>query len=459
MKRVLLPVILSLLSLSAQTQNWQMVNSGYERWFKDCDGNLKVIITDSVKSIGTDSIFYFPNTLGAVTHSLSNIRAVFSSPWWTGSHMILTPDSRNLFFNARNDTITLFPLKQLNEEWIMATYPGGNYAKARIISIGTDTIMGNIDSVKVISIRLYSASNNLINAGMNKDIVISKNSGFVTIFPLFSAMDSFKYSDYEWQTEKYKEVNYSLTSNAKRLRYRDVYAFSAGDHIQISNGALLNSVKIKDKTDYGDSIVYKAEFINSSLVGGFHILDSKDSVWKLLNCNRLFAPEYPEQYSASTKREYSYKINSCGLITMIKTYRDIRDTMYNTFEPVTSGVSYTEHLGLVDSFITTTGNVNFHYSLSFSNSSYCHTGTNPAGLSTASRDIFNLSPNPVLNFLHIVSEHEIQKLRVLDAIGRDIELLAAEKNGLECSLDLSNLQPGLYFLILNDEKTFRFVKK
>jgi hypothetical protein len=208
MKKHLFLLVLFTSPFFAFSQNWQLINSSKEYWFAGKDNSLKVIITDSVKYNGSDSIFYFPYTLGAVKWDGVNrakINVNLRSPWWTGNRMVLRPDGSHIFFSAENDSIILWPAKALNDEWQMMKFPSGNYVMAKIISAAIESPSGITDSVKTMQLSVYNSNHIALptHALNGKVIKTGKSTGLVSVYPFFSFLDNQAWF-YEYHTEKYK---------------------------------------------------------------------------------------------------------------------------------------------------------------------------------------------------------------------------------------------------------------
>ena len=74
---------------------------------------------------------------------------------------------------------------------------------------------------------------------------------------------------------------------------------------------------------------------------------------------------------------------------------------------------------------------------------------------------FNIYPNPVDDRLYIATESEIEEVVVYDVYGRIQKLRNSETQKLRNSLDVTNLNSGVYFVKIkteNGEVVKRFVK-
>ena len=64
----------------------------------------------------------------------------------------------------------------------------------------------------------------------------------------------------------------------------------------------------------------------------------------------------------------------------------------------------------------------------------------------------NLWPNPVENVLHISRESAsgFEDIEVYDAIGNKVMLVSGKDDVRSMDIDVSNLQPGLYFVTIEN---------
>ena len=75
---------------------------------------------------------------------------------------------------------------------------------------------------------------------------------------------------------------------------------------------------------------------------------------------------------------------------------------------------------------------------------------------------FNIYPNPVNDMLYIETETEIEEVSIFDVYGRNQNLRSSETQNLSISVDVANLNSGVYFVRIkteNGEVVKRFVKE
>lgn len=80
--------------------------------------------------------------------------------------------------------------------------------------------------------------------------------------------------------------------------------------------------------------------------------------------------------------------------------------------------------------------------------------SNNAGIAGISNNDFKIFPNPVENDLFIKSDLEIKSLQILSFEGKLIDLTFNKNN----VIDVSKLNSGIYYLVVNENITYKFIK-
>lgn len=73
-----------------------------------------------------------------------------------------------------------------------------------------------------------------------------------------------------------------------------------------------------------------------------------------------------------------------------------------------------------------------------------------------SLDDLDIYPNPAKSTLNIKSQHEIKNVKLMDATGRTV--LEKNFNSTEVDLDVSNLQPSVYFINITTNNSIHSTK-
>lgn len=114
-------------------------------------------------------------------------------------------------------------------------------------------------------------------------------------------------------------------------------------------------------------------------------------------------------------------------------------------------------------------NENFHYyiqnngsqkTLMIHNSIFQEVHFVSTSLTTKENELsqFKLAPNPVKNILTVQNSVGINSVKIFDLSGKMVQ---EQKNENEKSLniDMKNLKAGIYFIKLNNDKTFKIIKE
>ena len=94
------------------------------------------------------------------------------------------------------DSIKINTLANLNDNWKLLNLSNGNFLQATVVTISLQTILGNADSVKTISLQAKdSLGNNMNNIFNDKETKIGKQNGFLQIYNLLEfPSDTIPYS-------------------------------------------------------------------------------------------------------------------------------------------------------------------------------------------------------------------------------------------------------------------------
>ncbi|MFI5196347.1 MAG: hypothetical protein ACHQD8_04595, partial [Chitinophagales bacterium] len=188
MKRVLLILILFSAYFS-KAQNYQCLQSGVKHYFTNGNGYLRGIRIDSVKTSGSDVIYYpFHTSRGRYPYA-AGFNALLDSNGgsWLGKKVIQRNNGTFLFDNLWGDTVIINTQASIGDTWVFCKDTSSLYYYANVLSIDTMTVLGVLDTVKTIIINAYNGTT-LITADPvnNFQIVLSKNHGFVHTFDLYT---------------------------------------------------------------------------------------------------------------------------------------------------------------------------------------------------------------------------------------------------------------------------------
>jgi hypothetical protein len=267
-------VVLGGIFSSLIAQDFQTVNSGRIPWFVDAVGNVNCIRIDSVES-QPDSVFYPFATI----QQIGNDCVTPDLGSWAGRKIIHRKDGDDIFINNNSDSIFLKTNASLDQSWNAFNLPNSARVIATVSRLDTLSFLGLIDSAKTIGFKVYDKTGNILDHKLNNmSVILSKNFGIVRTFN-FALFPEFEPNFY--YGEGLQEYNLGGISNANagigNLTWFEVHDFQSGDEFHInyesSNWDLPGRgnaesrktiLRYLERTDFPDSIVYRAERIQSS---------------------------------------------------------------------------------------------------------------------------------------------------------------------------------------------------
>lgn len=227
MKKIfLLFFLLPFMHLGAQ--DYQNICSPGTTLFKDKNNNLVAFRRDSVIALGgNDTLFIsYPAIRGTPEFSPCYDTTVGSV---LGREVIKTASGWYWFFNSAGDSIKINSRASLNQSWKFCIIPGNSYIEAKITGLTIDSVLGTVDSVKVISFQAKDSMNNNITHKLNQKFIrLSKHYGLsrmidVTLVP----------SD----TTSYKLAGKSdPVLGVQNLLFHDVFDYNIGDEFHYFYG-------------------------------------------------------------------------------------------------------------------------------------------------------------------------------------------------------------------------------
>lgn len=152
----------------------------------------------------------------------------------SGRKIISRGDGLFLFFNHHNDTILINTQAGLNNFWTLIKLAGQNYLEGKITALLYDSVLGIMDSVKVISLQAKDSNGENISHPFNgKQFRLSRNYGFSRLFDLNS---------FPGDTMTYSIAGREAPElGVQVLTPRDIYNFDIGDEFHYTGYQLNNS--------------------------------------------------------------------------------------------------------------------------------------------------------------------------------------------------------------------------
>ena len=268
--KYLLPCLFSLLSFSLYTQNWMPVVPGDMYHFRAADSSFitHTIQVDSVVTQNADSIFF----LNKVAHAASLAPDAFyiSNIWnqFLGERMVKKSNGSLLFvFNNPESyyQLLLWPYAQPGDSWMAVA---DSNLTATVVAASAGTILGELDSLKIISFSNGQAW------------ILSKNHGIVQGGDVFLPNDAATLAGIE-----------TRSLGDRPLKFEDFFDFNIGDIFEF--GQIVQSFgissysqekwKILDKQTAPDVFEYYVEYrLKVSWSGGPNppnVSYTYDTIW------------------------------------------------------------------------------------------------------------------------------------------------------------------------------------
>ena len=183
MKKLLL-LIFVISSHFCDAQNWQCLQGGVKHYFTNGNGYLRGIRIDSVRTVGSDVVYYPFRTMRGDYQSLT---VDSNGGSWLGKKVIGRSDGTFLFDNIWQDTIVIKTNAHVGDSWIFYNDTTSIYYRAELTAIDTMTVLSSLDSIKKILVTARNSSGIVTSDPVDSfQIVLSKNNGFVNVFDLYT---------------------------------------------------------------------------------------------------------------------------------------------------------------------------------------------------------------------------------------------------------------------------------
>ncbi len=180
-------IILLFCTYTAHTQNYNCFQPSDKKYFINGNGYVRGIRIDSTTTSGSDVIYYPYQTIRKSNYITGVPTLDSTGGSWLGKKIIKKADGTFLFDNIW-DTITIKTQAHTGDSWIFFNDTFNIYYTATVTAEDTMSISGIIDSVKKITIKADSTGGVPYTADPvnNFEIILSKNSGFVQVFDLYT---------------------------------------------------------------------------------------------------------------------------------------------------------------------------------------------------------------------------------------------------------------------------------
>ena len=475
--RLLATFFCTLLTSFVQAQNYNPVISNNDALFLATDGLLHAMHIDSITTASGEVSFHLLKTI-----PYNNQSSCYGDDYaadWTGAKL-LKKGNDFYFFNKNNDSIKLSPTEELNASWRFYTYQDNSYVEATIIAKEKENFLTLSDSVKTISLQVKDVSGTNITDPLNgKTLKISKNYGIVSI-PVFLEFPS-SFEMYELAGLSNPQIGLQL------LTPRKIYNFNIGDefHYKEASGNLPDIYNISRVI----KVIGKYTSANTDTIR-YNLSDYSETETQHYDFSNPQTPTYFSTYSSATTNYIRPYIVSDSIIYPV-IHRLSKNQISNDLQAISLRLDASQNGRLtqvIDSFPVNDGSNCWTrptdagiYSELLEGAAYLYhdrgsfipnnerlvyykkgseTWGEPLTLSTytpSKNTNLSLYPNPLKQGeqLHIqTSNFKVQRLAVYNTTGNKVLESASTADAIE-SLDVSQLQPGLYIIqLVNSNNEF-----
>jgi hypothetical protein len=504
MKRLLFLLFLFLKTFCI-AQNYQCLQGGVKHYFTNGSGYVRGIRIDSVRTSGSDIIYYpFHTPRGRYLSSMYTILDSNGGSW-LGKKIIQQNDGTFLFDNIWHDTVVIKTQAHLGDSWVFYNDTTGRYYMGYIAVEDTMTVLGVLDSVKRIGLMTYNAGGYVASDSINNyEIVFSKNNGFVKTIDLYTfpyhppdsaytpGIDFYldmqtNYGPYYPYSQMPSTVNTQFTlTQLINPSWIQLYDNDTGD--QFEYRVYWNSDQffpyeyyldsIVNKTNMGDSVDYdytgwratenRPLWATNPSIGYPFSLYGNTHSQMFYNNLLIDTVHMPEEYKSGNMLYYypednSYCMNSCKYrFSENAISNDIISDIY--FEGRGFNWYYKIGLGLVES-------VNYDGGADVFNGTKliyyvrsgvsCGTYVMPkiSGIKELAygSDIYTLYPNPAFGTLTVSGNDPITAVAITNLIGETV--YTHQYNSKQVQIDIADLPKGMYLVRINCTEVRKFMKE
>jgi hypothetical protein len=416
---------------------------------------LKGIKPDSVKTIGSDSIYYHYRT--TTSPAITSTSCVNSrNPVWTGFITKRKSNGDYIFYNHTNDSIVIKTQMNTGNSWVYFTNPlNGNYLMATVsqktFSPTYDTYS---DTVKIISFQCFNSLNQPVYHYYNSQkMIIAKTQGLIR---------SGAFLNFPNDTSIYHR------SYGKLLRRMDLFNYNIGDEIHTQTNCYNYTTLIN--MSWNSFVVTGKVFVNPDSV--FYTINKQSFSGTLSpvstatlsygKLSQLIYHSMPEQTNLNSTNniELNYRIDNYNtpcqrlVVSEANAYPpgvNGNDSclILNMVSPVSTLPYLIEHIG---GFANSPMSVGFHCNTLVA---YTKIGGIACGsplTSALAIEKFNVPgkikiyPNPSMNNIYIELTDQVnpESIAILDITGR----IVLEEKESKSVVAIQSLEAGIYQLII-----------
>ena len=500
------------MSLSGYSQHYECLKSGTTNFFTNGNGYLRAMRIDSVRTIGSDIVYYPFHTFRS-RYQAGSLDSTGGS--WLGKNVIQKSDGTFFFDNIWGDTVTIKTQANIGDSWTFFRDSTYFSYKATMLAMDTMTVLGVLDSVKKITIE--ADTNGVLNPSdpvNNFQIILSQHHGFEQVFDLMTfpfhrkngastSSGNFDYY-YDLLTNSVPTGGWSyvappdtITALFKLIPFTipsmmEIYDYNIGDVFESSTEHYYGG---------GASEVIDFDSIISKIVTAFSVSytvasSSKQSIGgsfpTIVNCfyntNALFEDttklfylnKLPEEWRSPEYYHYFPNAHVIGTTDSCTTqvYQmdlehidygngwliEVSDGMnsYLSSNSASYGIGY----GEVGMDITDregdpfSPDQNMHMDYAYKNGNACgteyHIPVSVDNVQGNTRQLF-VYPNPASTEIMVSSPDLIENISITNVFGQTV--YTGYDRSSKVVINVSSFVPGIYYLKVNNTEVRKFVKE
>lgn len=210
---------------AASAQEYRNICTPGTTFFKDSQGHLKAFRRDSVYPQPIQDTLFISYR---AVHPQYYMNYCFDTANGSvlGRRIYEKSDGSFYFFNFNQDTVMIKSQASLNQPWKFMNLSGNCRIEATVISLGTDSILGTTDQVKVISLQAKNSVGANISHYLNQmTIRLSKHYGLLKMIDVCNINDTMSNDTTSW----YLAGKTSPALGIQPFGWADVYNFDVGD--------------------------------------------------------------------------------------------------------------------------------------------------------------------------------------------------------------------------------------
>ena len=495
----LLSIIILFYSYSCNAQNYQCLQSGVKHYFTNGNGYLRGIRIDSVKTSGSDIIYYpFHTPRGPYNSSAGGSVLDSNGGSWLGKKVIQHSDGTFVFDDIWSDSVIIKTQANFGSSWIFYKDTSSLYYIANIVSIDTMAILGSMDTVKTILINAYNGTTLVTTDPVNNfQIILSKNHGFAQVFDLCTfpyhkpdsayrpGLDLYLDKSSTTPPDAYHFIGYSPSLNVSIFNLipfinptnQQLYDFNTGDIYEYQVCMVWDAPSCNTTHFESDTITEKILLSNSTKYHFTGLTSTPnpfsnyypDSGAKSITTNNLFLVDtllMPEEYK---ENNICYYLSNDTSFCRTGPYYDIVPSYINGihapfyFEGAVTEEAYKLGLGQVKYFFDAASN--YWFTIKTSDLVYYKRDINSCGVyypvSSGIKELrqneFQIFPNPATTSLTITATNKITTITITNLLGQTV--YTHEYNNEKVEVNVAGLQTGVYFVKINGVEVRKFVKE